>query len=163
MIALLIIIVSVISSLLTRFVLSQLGDFREGFESEGTVRLQKIMSAVDIVSVKQQGDNPGDYYKPKMVRAIRIKNLSAPSLTVTNMPYNRAGFRWCAKEPCSDSAQWGLEFSNANDLLYRSHTNGHMPTREESERKRLIYPGWNWFARVFSTPSPINFPPISRH
>jgi hypothetical protein len=93
---------------------------------------------------------------------VNVENSVNTPVRVQNMAYNRGGLRLCDGGPCSDHSQWSLEFSTANDLLYRLYPKGHMPTKEVQERKRLIYTPGSWFARIFQNQSDvINRPPPS--
>lgn len=165
-----IVIVSIVSSYITRLVLPYMYNaMNEGFEVETKNMdvLNRFMNLMELVTIKRQ-KNDGEFYEPVLTRALHLKGGleirtdKQDPLVVKNMPYNQSGVRWCHTEPCSDSVQWGLQFSRNGNLLYRSHTHGHMPTKEVAERKRLIMPSWNWYGRVFRNSTEINRPPISR-
>ena len=173
-IIILVIFVSVASTILGRkvapYIYKSIGD-TEGFQSKNLETLQRLIKHIDIVDIKHM--NEGEWWEPKMSRAIKVKGFTnglivnpktntKPALNIHSIPYNRGGLRLCNGNPCSDNSQWSFEFSSSNDLLYRLYPKGHMPTKEVNERKRLIYTPGSWYARIFHNQSNVvNRPPPS--
>lgn len=173
-ILILVLLVSVVSSMIGRFlapyIYKSLNDM-EGFEGKNLDVLQRLVNHIDIVDIKKMDET--SWWEPKMSKAIKVKGLKNglnvvpntskdPVLNIHSIPYNRGGLRLCNGDPCSDNSQWSFEFSTGNDLLYRLYPKGHMPAKEVNERKRLIYTPGSWYARIFQNQSNvINRPPPS--
>lgn len=164
---LVVMIVAIVSSMITRSVAPHLYKMIksiEGFESKNLDVLGRVLKHIDIVDIKLRKEDEQEFWKPKMTKAIRIKDLKDGlsvrvengkfmPMTVQNMVYNRGGLRMCNGDPCETNSQWSFEFSTGNDLLYRLYPKGHMPFLEENQRKGQIMTEGSWYARIFRNKS----------
>ena len=155
---------AIISSIVTRFIITYFLKMYEPFTSIPGV--PDILNHLSIDNSNVDRDDT-DSSKRVLLPAFVISNLSnglsiKKMIGVHNMGQNRNGIRITNGQDAMNSPCWGIDYADSTLLLRHYAQGAHPNIFTTPEQYTEYYTRWNWFLRIYpSTTSRYSYPPIT--